>query len=64
MERVLWPMEPVEPRIANFFTKLIFSECESGLVLRHSWFEGTPRLGAFMCKVFIPDGLHFGLGFT
>ena len=34
MERVLWPMEPVEPRIANFFTLFIFAEC-SGLVLRH-----------------------------
>jgi len=26
MERVLWPMEPVEPRIANFFTDAIFSD--------------------------------------
>jgi hypothetical protein len=26
MESVLLPMEPVEPRIANFFTKLIFSD--------------------------------------
>ena len=22
MERVLWPMEPVEPRMASFFTQL------------------------------------------
>ncbi len=27
MERVELPMEPVEPRIASFFTKVIFSEC-------------------------------------
>ena len=26
MERVLWPMEPVEPRIANFFTEAIFAD--------------------------------------
>ncbi len=25
MERVLWPMEPVEPRMASFFT-LLFSQ--------------------------------------
>jgi hypothetical protein len=26
MERVLWPMEPVEPRMANFFTFFIFAD--------------------------------------
>ena len=26
MERVLWPMEPVEPRMANFFTEAIFAD--------------------------------------
>lgn len=26
MERVLLPMEPVEPRIANFFTGFIFAD--------------------------------------
>jgi len=26
MERVLWPIEPVEPRIANFFTSFIFAD--------------------------------------
>ena len=26
MERVLWPMEPVEPRIASFFTDAIFAD--------------------------------------
>ncbi len=41
MERVLWPMEPVEPRIASFFTRLIFSEW-SGLVLRYVVGEGIP----------------------
>jgi len=25
MDRVLWPMEPVEPRIASFFNGLLFS---------------------------------------
>jgi hypothetical protein len=24
---VLWPMEPVEPRIASFFTVSIFADC-------------------------------------
>ena len=39
MERVELPMEPVEPRIASFFTKVIFSEvrsvlrCLSGVLL-------------------------------
>ena len=26
MERVLLPMEPVEPRMASFFTRFIFAE--------------------------------------
>lgn len=26
MERVLWPMEPVEPRMASFFTSSIFAD--------------------------------------
>jgi hypothetical protein len=26
MERVLWPMEPVEPRMAKFFTDAIFAD--------------------------------------
>ena len=30
MERVLWPMEPVEPRIANFFTDAYFRRLEDG----------------------------------
>jgi hypothetical protein len=25
---VLWPIEPVEPKIANFFTSFIFAEFE------------------------------------
>jgi hypothetical protein len=29
MERVLWPMEPVEPRMASFFTQL-FSQIWEG----------------------------------
>ena len=33
MERVLLPMEPVEPRIANFFTSFIFSEWSGGVLL-------------------------------
>ncbi len=62
MERVLWPMEPVEPRIASFFTRLIFSEW-SGLVLR-VWLVRVSPLGAFSCKVFIPDGLSVDLFFS
>jgi hypothetical protein len=30
MERVLWPMEPVEPRMAIFFT-VLFSQIEGRL---------------------------------
>jgi hypothetical protein len=41
MERVLWPMEPVEPRIASFFTRLIFSECR-GLVLGYRLARDPP----------------------
>ena len=29
MERVLWPMEPVEPRIASFFTFSIFADLKA-----------------------------------
>jgi len=54
MERVLLPMEPVEPRIASFFTRPIFSEW-TGLVLRvvgigadASLRRGTP-LGGTPC---------------
>lgn len=49
MDSVLWPMEPVEPRIANFFTSFIFSEW-GGIALVVSW--GTPRGGYFRSKLF------------
>ena len=29
MERVLLPMEPVEPRMANFFTRAIFADSKT-----------------------------------
>ena len=34
MERVLLPMEPVEPRIASFFTVFIFAFSQIGVVER------------------------------
>jgi hypothetical protein len=37
MDRVLWPMEPVEPRIANFFTDSIFADLR--LLARQAGFE-------------------------
>ena len=33
MESVLCPMEPVDPKIANFFTTVIFSECGALVLL-------------------------------
>ena len=61
MESVLCPIEPVEPRIANFFTTVIFSEC-CGLVLRDVFGEGVPT-PVIWCKVFylFGLGLHFVL---
>jgi len=60
MERVLWPIEPVEPRIANFFTSFIFSEWNAPvLILR---FEGgTPRgMGYFARKSIVCMGMPTG----
>jgi len=49
MERVLWPIEPVEPRIPNFFTSFIFSEWNAPvLILR---FEGVPPKGWGILRV-------------
>ena len=75
MESVLLPMEPVEPRIANFFTSFIFSgtlfrrgypPCIWGYFGRKSSvFSGLRRVG--VCKIFILNGLWlkywYGLGY-
>ena len=52
MERVLLPMEPVEPRIASFFTSAIFAEV---LVLR----RGPYPSPAFLHKIFHLLGSKF-----
>ena len=60
MERVLWPIEPVEPRIANFFTSFIFSEWNAPvLILR---FEGHPPggMGYFARKSIVCMGMQTG----
>jgi hypothetical protein len=51
MDSVLWPMEPVEPRIANFFTSFIFSE----------WVRlpgVPPGVGYFRSKLFCFNGMQ------
>ena len=52
MESVLLPMEPVEPRIANFFTSFIFSD-------EGDYAGGTPPCeeGYFGRKLFICNSL-------
>ena len=53
MERVELPMEPVEPRIASFFTKVIFSECERVCCLDLIDGEGTPLPLCFRLSICI-----------
>ena len=51
MESVLLPMEPVEPRIANFFTSFIFSD-------ERYFAGGTPCVwGYFGSKLFVYNNL-------
>ena len=59
MERVLWPMEPVEPRIASLFTSFIFAE-RCGLVRPNLLVGGYPA-EAFLHKTLISEGFQVDL---
>ncbi len=55
MERVLWPMEPVEPRIANFFTDVIFADSKTEAR------GGTPFLESAKVFGLLSQPSHAGL---